>query len=402
MIRMNILKVLLVHTILGAATMALVGCTGEGFVAKKMGGSKGLASKDVLRRIPSTDKVDPDCETSSSYSMCIFYKNPVSQSQAAINDLESVSELGQHRIFGAKLTGLDGSGKLQNSSIEILTLSGTPVDTGQLDQYKTMSVDDSSNFADQQMAYYWANRSVEYLSAWTGRFYSKDQNLKIVVDDLTHGWRPATKTIHLKKESLGKAMAYNGGLVVHLMAQANLWIATNGAVDDFNGDNKHQVCGTHIRGCCRNSTGCSRAIAAGAADYMVGMMFPDNPGLGEFWTNTLDGVKSCSQSRNLKFMADISAENAHQTCAGAGLEGEIHSLGSLYASIWWEVRKQAETERAGSGREIDTLYMEHLARIVGSDDFLTVLNKIEQIDAERFSSRYTPKFRSEYEKRGLM
>ncbi|MCB0365042.1 MAG: hypothetical protein H6624_11770 [Bdellovibrionaceae bacterium] len=385
--------------IITATTLA--GCTGDGFMPKK-GGVGGLSSQDILRRIPTTDKVDRDCSTSGAYSMCLYMKNPVSQSATVLSDPESATELNQQRTFGVKLTGIDGSGKLQNSSIEVVTLEGTAVDTTQLQNYKELGVDDSSNFLEQQMAYYWANRSIEYLSAWTGRLYVKDQGLKVIVDDRTHGWRPGTKSIHLRKSSLGKSMATNGGLVIHLLAQANLWLATGGEIDNLNGDSKHQACGTHEKGCCRNPTGCSRAVASGAADYMVAIMFPDDPGLGEFWSNSLDGVKSCSQSRNLKFMSTITATNAHQACSSSNQAGEVHALGSLYASIWWEVRKRAEEDRPGSGREVDTLYMEHLSKLRGDDDFLSALNKIEQIDAEKFSSRYSSLFRSEYSKRELL
>ncbi|MCB0386982.1 MAG: hypothetical protein KDD43_16430, partial [Bdellovibrionales bacterium] len=343
------------YLLLLLATLFLFACTGEGFLPKK-GGVGGLSSQDVLRRIPSTDKMDKDCSTSSSYSMCLYLKNPVSQNATVLSDPESATELNLQRTFGVKLTGVDGSGRLQNSSVEIVTLEGTAVDTAKLQSYKELGVDDASNFLEQQMAYYWANRSIEYLSAWAGNLYVKNQGIKIIVDDRTHGWRPSTKSIHLKKSSLGKSMAANGGLVVHLLAQANLWLATGGEIDNLSGDSKHQACGTHDKGCCRNPTGCSRALASGAADYMVAIMFPDDPGMGEYWSNSLDGVKSCTQSRNLKYMSAITATDANQACSGQA--GEVHALGSVYASIWWDVRKKAEENRPGSGREIDTLYMD--------------------------------------------
>lgn len=373
----------------------LSGCSFEGFRAKLFGSSSVLAS-----RIPPTDKIDENCATSPAYSMCIFMKDPVSQAQEPFADPNSPL-VNERRIFGVKLTGVDGSGRLQNSSIEVHSLDGTNVNIHELESYKTKAIDDGSNFAEQQMAYYWANRTIEYLGARTGKFYARNQQIKIFVDDRTYGWRPATKSIHLKRTQLSKSMALNGGFIVHLLGQANLSIATNGEINNLTGSNKHKACGTSKYGCCLEWVGCSQAIAAGAADYLVAIMFPDDPGLGEFWNNSLDGAKACTQSRNLKFMSSITAQVANQVCASSGQTGEVHALGSVYASIWWEVRNKAEEERPGSSREVDTLYMEHLARLSGSDDFLTALSKIEELDAEMFGSRYSSKFRDEYQRREL-
>jgi hypothetical protein len=76
-------------------------------------------------------------------------------------------------------------------------------------------------------------------------------------------------------------------------------------------------------------------------------------------------------------------------------------MGTLYASMWWEVRKKAGTTPGKSSRELDQLFMEHLAALQSNETFVTSLCKIAKIDKALFGNRYSQFFSDEYKKRGL-
>lgn len=347
---------------------------------------------------PSTDKVDADCMRQNQYDACIFKKNPVASRQQVFSQKANASTpLEDQQTFGVKLTGLATTGNLENDTLSIRTVTGNPVST-QTSSLKFSAQNDSDRRFLQVMTYYWLNRASEYLQSRTNALPARGKGIQIFVDDSIAGWSPKTNSIHLKLDDNGSAMAWNADLAIYFFGLANLHHATNGAFSnmDATAQGKHRDCNLKAAGCCTSQTGCSRAIASGIGDYFVAMIFPDQPIVGETWANRVDGLNHCSLNRNLNTASSNNASGVFQACGG-----DISSMGTIYASIWWSVRNQAQSTRSTGASDIDTLFMQHLSLLSASDDFSTVKSKIESVDQRLFNSRYTSLFRAQFQARGL-
>lgn len=330
--------------------------------------------------------------------MFVFFKNPVAQSKAA-QDPKNRSILNQHLHYGVRLTGLDRSGFLQNSTLSIEVMNGERLrlQTG----LKSDLSDSTNSQVEQLMAYYWLNRTVEYFDGQTQNLSVKNKNIRVLVDDSVFGWSSRTNSIHLAKIEDRWPMAFSAEMMVYYLGLANVHYASQGAILNASGDQDNKACGGDPKGCCRSYRGCSRAIASGSADFMAMLMFPDQPILGEAWANHINGSKICDLPRSAQNWKNHSAREAYDLCKNRGRNGEVHAMGALYASIWWEVREAVGGEGSLAAKNIDRIYMEHLKRIEGKDNFQTILAKIEQVDGQLFQGQYSSYFRSEFSRRGL-
>lgn len=360
-----------------------------------------LSSRSLAVLQPATDKIDPNCLSSKAYDACIFRKNPVADQARAFNNEPTASEVASAQIYGVKLTGLDSSGKLKNESIYIETMSGKPLNT--LSPMRLSIIQDEDRASAQLMAYYWLNRTIEYVSAVTGQFYAKGKNIRVVVDDTVAGYSSLKNSIHVRRNEEGNEMAWNAELLVHFLGLANLHFATEGEITNYGSgsSNKHALCGQGVEnGCCKTQDGCAAAIASGAADYLAAIMFPTQPSFGETWTNKLEGLSHCGIPRDLSRNSNLTADEAYNACEKLEPKslGEVHAMGSVYASVWWEVRKSVGLAGAP---HIDTLYMEHLALLDGKDDFNSALSKIKSVDTRLFGSRYYKEFVNQFRSRGI-
>lgn len=391
---MNVLRQLSLITFVALATTLFQNCSG--FEALTGSGSLSSEEVNIDNSVPLQDAMDPNCTSSSAYDICIYKKSPVSQAGRSISsrsDLQSI----QH--FGVKLRNLNSSGLLQNGSISITTLDSENSFQVSQDVGTLASTDDAGKI-DQAMVYYWLNQAIDFMGARGAELAVKDKNITVILDDKLAGWNPTKSTIHMMKKSDTQSMALDAGIAVYYLAQANLHFASNGMASKLDA-NKHQACGKSSSGCCKSATGCAKAIESGVADYMVAAMFPEDPQLGETWLNRTDGAGYCGLSRNLEQFKSVNAQQAYGACEAKGGSGEVHVLGSLYASIWWEVRKQAKEADLEGAKNIDRLYLEHLALLTGADDFMSALGKIQQADQENFEGQFSPLFQAEFEKRGL-
>lgn len=345
---------------------------------------------------PATDKTDASCMTNSKYDACLFAKNPVAVQNASFSGSASASaNLDGLQVYGVKLTGLTGNGRLSNSTLSVESLTGTPVTVGATN-LRTSARTDSAHVIAQTMAYYWLNRTGEYLYARTGIYPARDKQIKVYADDTIAGWSPDTNSIHLKLSDNGDAMAWSAELAIHFLGVANLYHATNGAIRE-NISTRHKNCGLKAAGCCTSVSGCSRAIASGVGDYFAAVIFPDRPVVGETWANRTQGLGFCNISRNLNDARTLTASSVFNACASAGISGEVSTMGTVYASIWWELRKAAAAERPVRGdADIDKLFMSHLAVLKGDDTFPSAYAKIMDLDETLFGGRYADLITSKF------
>ena len=362
---------------------------------------RNLASANLALLQPPTDKLDSECMSSPSYDTCIFKKNPVAQQDKTYGTSPTANDLLKQQIYGVKLTQLGPENPLENESIKVSSASGQAAPMGT--SFKIAVNSDPDHLVDQLMAFYWLNRTIQYISPRTGLFYAQGKGIRVVVNDTLAGWSSVTNSIHLKSSDDGNHMAWNGDLLIYFLGLANIHYATQGKIIDYGSgsSNKHRICGNGIaNGCCKTSQGCAKAIASGAADYLTAVMFPRQTALGETWSNNIDGVNVCGISRNVANNKQLTAESAFGACSDGAedKEGEVHNLGSVYASIWWEVRTQVGDSESAN---IDRLYTNHLPLLNGQDDFSTAFSKIQSLDQKLFAGKYSSLFSSQFNQRGI-
>jgi len=338
---------------------------------------------------------------------CVFRKNPLVEAggEAFLSPIAGQSDLSAYQSYGVGLSGLDASGYLQNASLTIQTGQGERAQAAE-GYWKFAFKDDASAKAVQVHTYYWLNRTIEEMIQRAGNIYVNNKLIQVVVNAATTGWTPVQNAIFLERSNSGNQAALDAGLSVHLLGQANLFHATNGLIDDLGLDTSHGDCGlsggaVFENDCCTTVNGCSRALASGQADYLVALMFPENPTVGETWVNRSSGFRYCNMSRDLRRHANTTAAQAFAACTPFGASGQIYNMGTLYASIWFEIRKKLSADLPERLKDFDRLYMLHLAQLAGHDNFTTALSKIKQIDAAAFSMTFKPFFEDEYTRRGL-
>ena len=111
----------------------------------------------------------------------------------------------------------------------------------------------------------------------------------------------------------------------------------------------------------------------------------------------LDDSGQCSHvSRDHRANQNLTAEEAFSCDRGA-----VHSMGALYASIWWEIYNHKDTSK----RDIATLFTEHLPLVSNDDTFRTVASKIINKARELFNGpkgeHYACMISQEFTWRGL-
>ena len=81
--------------------------------------------------------------------------------------------------------------------------------------------------------------------------------------------------------------------------------------------------------------------------------------------------------------------------------GEVHDMGALYASIWWEIYNREDTSK----KDIATLFTEHLPLASNDDTFRTIagktINRAQELFDRDKGDHYTCVISHEFEKRGF-
>ena len=345
---------------------------------------------------PGNGTIDKTCLKNPGYDACVIYKNPVAQKKSPMTTEINASSIMSLQHYGVKITGLKPGEGLKSDFVSVTGGDGVLVDPAA--GLKFSAVDDPSAF-NQVMTYYWLNRMGEYIGARTGDYPAAGRSLQVIVDDTITGWSPKTSTIHIG-QSEDRNLAWSAEVAVHLMGVANLYYASNGATAKLNAKT-HADCGLKGLGCCAAPIGCARAISSGVGDYFVAMMFPQNPTVGEALSNSSDGLVTCDLSRNIPDAKSRMPVDVFKACIPNLVPGEAATMGTIYASIWWEVRKAAMKENPDDARAIDTIFMYHLGLLTGDDIFKSGIEKAKAVDDQLYSGRYSPLFDAELEARGL-
>lgn len=374
---------------LGLAAAAMVfgyqNCGQFSLDPDKMGAFSSLGStlSAGATLIPSTDKFDSNCMTSSAYDACVLQQNPIASGATTLTADPATrrSQVAGVALYGVKLTSLSGNGKLENSTLSVRALDGSQA-SATASSLKVAPNATSSNF-EQANAYYWMNRAAEYFDARTGgALPAKDKGVKVVVNDTITGYETSSNTIRLKKTDDIGAVAWNGDIAVHMFGIANVMLANPTGWATLSAT-KHLTCNAEDKGCCATNVGCANAIRFGAGEYFAASLFPSRTRVGEAVVNTGNPQIIAGVARDVASLSNTSAPQAFTSSSG-----NAQAMGLVYASLWWEIRAAAGPQST----EIDRIFLEHLSLIDGSDDFRTALAKAKTVDARLFGGRHSAKF----------
>ncbi|MDZ4082635.1 MAG: hypothetical protein U1E10_06850 [Bdellovibrionales bacterium] len=341
---------------------------------------------------PPTDKYDASCRTNPAYDACVMQQNPIARTgtQLSATPATRLEQLSTEALYGVKLTSLSGNGKLENSTISIDALKSAEVTTTAASMKVAPGASGSSAF-EQVNTYYWINRAAEYFdSRSNGALPAKGKNIKVIVDDTVTGFDFAKNTIRLKTSDAG-SVAWSGDIAIHLFGVANLMHANPAGWTTLSAT-KHTTCNAVDKGCCAAAVGCANAIRFGVGEYFAASIFPERTRIGEALVNTGNPQIISGVARDLASLTSNSATATFTTATGFA-----QSLGLIYASMWWEIRKSSGTQ----ANEIDRIFLEHLTLLDGNDDFRTAFAKAKTVDARLFGGRHSSKFDTQSAARGI-
>lgn len=340
--------------------------------------------------------LDAGCMTNANYDSCLVLKNPVSQRRAALSPaLTPTSNLDSVLTYGVKFVGLDNSGFLQNSSIRVVpggTRARVKANANGSWKYPfstacagaTCTADANHNVG-QLMAYYWLEFQATHMTTSTGKFYAKDKNITVTTfrENLNNAYWDGNGNIVMGDGGSSKAeFAMSAEIYLHEMGHANLTYAAPGTSGGL--------------GNCATAKGCIGGIHEGQADYHAAIVFPQNGvPVGEVIVNSINGFSECGITRTVGGNKNTTAQQAYDACTSQ--KGEVHLMGRIYASVWWEVRSKTTSVAS----EVDSLFTEHLKGLQASDTFETALGKIKATDQALFNSKYSKDFTDEFARRGI-
>lgn len=127
---------------------------------------------------------------------------------------------------------------------------------------------------------------------------------------------------------------------------------------------------------CKTANGCIDAIAEGQADFHFLMIFPEKGQLAETIVNNIQGgLASYGASRDVttSTAAKMTTQNYFDQASVPGdsikgyntTGGEVHGMGSAYASILWAIYQDARIDT----RKFEKAFFLHLAKLTQSSDF---------------------------------
>lgn len=365
-------------------SLFLFGCS-EGFQINSLIGSQSPLYKESasLLFIPEGDQVVSDCQKNGQ--MCLYFKNPNFQESKTIDSSDTLT-LKAAQKFSVNLTGIDRlSGKLKSKNFRILSVDGKEIPISRVIESRGFS--ETGELAHFINAYYWLNRTHEYLKNNHKTYPSLNSPLSIYVDDSFDGWSYENQSIHLSEK---KKTALSADVILMLFGEAQASIASKGMINQAS-NLTHQECAKDPVGCCKSSQGCSQAILRGVGSGLVYFLFPDAPGLGEFYFSNQSGQNVCGKPRNPESFKTITFNEAYNLCDDK--PGSSLALGMVYASIWAEVSKVYDSKK------VEKVFLKHLEKLNGEDQFSTALSKIRTTCQELGEEQLETLFVNEFSKR---
>ncbi len=372
----------------------LLGCTTAADCKKK--------EQDAQLILGQTNQTTAtNCFADKSSNACLFFKNPVASKGSLFPTVANNSmDLSSYQNFAVNLDPASyevATGCLKNSTYRIrtdITWTATTVTVNDacfpgLD-FKVPYRNDTTFRLAAVMAHHYLNFQKTFMLNWTGHWYSSGKNIEV----LSYIAKPSydNNAAFSGDTATGSGLIFMGGfktninpvgalqetalsaeVYLHEAGHGNVFFAAN-AIEDHT---KNIACGSSGKSlCCDTYKGCFRAINEGLADYHALIMFPKNTAIGESLVNNVDGFLEGTLRRNYSKLGALLPQEVYSSPAGTVVDGEIHILGRIWGSIWYEARLAANSQIGARGvRSIDKVFSAHLAALTGDDDFLSACQK---------------------------
>jgi hypothetical protein len=308
------------------------------------------------------------------------------------------TDLTDTQTFGVKLTGLTNPNSLANSSFRVTASSGAtaPLENGKL--MRAYADDQGEHYIAQLMAYFWLNYQIVATEARAGTFYAKNRN--IAVDSYaTQGegttgnayWDGGSRRIvlgfkPLSGTTVAHEMALSAEVFMHEMGHANLQYGAGG-FDAIYPSSSTTRC-SQSSCFCLSAQGCIGAINEGQADFHYLMHFRESPAIAETITNSTSGWAD----RNVANNANVSVTDRFEQT-----QGQVHSHGSIYASILWSIYSNSSVDK----KEFEKLFINHLQSLTGSSRFQESREALLAEDQSLFNGKYASIIREAFNSRGV-
>ena len=287
---------------------------------------------------------------------------------------------------------------------------------------------------EQVMSYYWLMYQLEWMQEKASLFYASEKNIQVSAFSAAPFeayFSPLENKIALglvceiTPNGISCSPPFGVGLsaevIIHEAGHANSFHSAglsregleSGCQTHIDCESRKSLCdlpedeAQEASRCCNTEKGCFFAIDEGAADFHAAILFPSSTAVGEMFQNNTQGITGCFPNNGLSRSAtdpatkNANAEQFFNNCANHEGPGEIHVMGILYNSLWWEIYKHAETEES----DILKLFTEHLPILHFDDTFETagvrIINLAKQLFEDPKASQYANIIQDELERRGL-
>lgn len=356
---------------------------------------------------PAPARVD-NCLTNSSYNVCLTIKDPVTTYGSSFAPVFSptTATLAQETatfIYGLKIPT---TGALSNQHFQMISSGYTEVRPTSAGDWKHRLNGDTNHNVSQIHAWYWVNRQRADTIERTGTFHFSSDVMgvkgKIQAYDSTQDFNAyfdySDYSIHMGFGSNNASIKEEGALDLSILAhEVGHGNFTAAAPNAYNNDTLTKACTQSPNDyCCPTKDGCLSAMDEGLADVHAAFLFRNHdPTFFSYFYNTLTG----DSLRNLK---NIESSGTTAQTLYNSFNGEIHDLGTVYASIWYGVWKKARAR--GTEKQIESLFSEHLSVIDGADTFLTAYTPIKTLIDTLFPAQAAlikNDFKTEYARMGL-
>lgn len=327
----------------------------------------------------SAGTLDPNCLTNNAYDACLFWKNPVAQKGSAYASPIRFGQDLNEQTFGVKLAGLTTSGKLENDSISVWS-SDAPTAVPQGGNWRYAYQDDSSHhFIAQLMAYFWLTYQKDQMVARTGNFFASDKAISVDAysTQISNNayWDSRAGRIVMgvatNNGSLAHEMALSAEVYLHEMGHANLQFASGQFLFDYNSNQSGNSC--------TSQDGCMGAINEGQADFHIAMILYESTAVGETFVNSVNGMSQFGLSRDVRKLSAVSVSEFYSRS-----KGEVHGMGSFYASVLWEIYNDPKMLKA----DFEKIFSAHLQKLTASSRFQEARDILIAEDLALYSGKY--------------
>ncbi|MCB0364458.1 MAG: M36 family metallopeptidase [Bdellovibrionaceae bacterium] len=318
-----------------------------------------------------------DCLENDLYNVCLVYKNPVFANGGSFSPRLTISNAkaaDEAKImqYGLKIPE---DTTLSNKNFRIVApRSLAKAENG---SWKFPFAGDADQKLAQIQSFYWLNRQVSHFQERAGKFYWADTRAPVVVyqSQLSNNayFDGRGITLGYSGSSSGRSLlAMDVTVAVHEAGHGNIAAATRGA---------------GVGGNCASKNGCLGAIHEGGGDIHAFMIFGEVGIIGEYFVNSLDGLRAPGNAKE----RNLTARDYYQRAGG-----EIHDMGNVYASIWWEV--YANAKAAGIEKDVEGLFIDHLSGLDARDTFTSAFEVIEAMANQSGREKFVDQFRQEYQR----